>query len=143
MPPLFPIPPSLVPPASDARTLFEQGKYPEAADLCREHLAALDQQIPARSHTLPQQAEPGSALYQYYALTLILADALAELGEWKGAKEALGKYRVRFPRDPWGFEAGAQVTRRDPAVKDKAAVQRAIELLEGEARRLAGKGKAV
>ena len=59
-------------------------------------------------------------------------DAYAALEEWKPAKEVLGKYRVRFPRDPWGFSAGAEVTRRDPNVKDPGAVQRAVELLQDE-----------
>ena len=107
--------------------------------MCDKELAALEKQIPARNTKLPQHAEPGSAMYQYYALTVIQVNALAELQEWKAAKETLGKYRVRFPQDPWGFKAGAEVTRRDTAVKDKAAVQRAIELLEGEAERLASK----
>ena len=66
---------------------------------------------------------------------------LAEQGDWKAAKEALGKFRVRFPRDPWGFSAGAEATRRDPQVHDPAAVQRAIELLEGEAERLNNQSK--
>ena len=66
-------------------------------------------------------------------------DALAQAQNWKAAKEVLGKYRVHFPRDPWGFRAGAEVTRLDSQVKDKAAVERAIELLEGEATRLESK----
>lgn len=133
---IFSFPPSLVPPASDAQPLFEQGRFQEAVEFCRAQLAALDAQIPARSPKPPQSSAPTSPLYQYYALTLIMVNALAELKQWKLAKEVLGKYRVRFPRDPWGFEAGAEVTRRDPEVKDRAAVQRAVELLEGEAQRL-------
>lgn len=136
MPPLFSIPPSLVPPASDAQQLFEQGRFQEAVDFSLDRLAALDKQIPARSNKPPQSSEPASAVYQYYALTLIMANARAELKQWKQGKEVLGQYRVRFPRDPWGFEAGAEVTRRDPEVKDKAAVERAAELLDSEAQRL-------
>ena len=138
MKPLFPIPASLVPPASDAQKLFDAEEFDATIALCQRELAALEKQIPARNVKPPQPAEPGSAVFQYYALTVILTNALAARAEWKAAKEALGKYRVRFPKDPWGFEAGAEVTRRDPAVKDQAAVQRAIELLEGEARRLRG-----
>jgi hypothetical protein len=138
MKPLFPIPPALAVPAADAHQLLDAGKPYDAIALCQKELAALEKQIPARSggSKPPQTAEPGSGVYQYYALTLILVNALAQVEEWKAAKEALGKYRVHFPRDPWGFEAGAEVTRRDPQVKDKAAVQRAVELLEGEAARL-------
>ena len=138
MKPLFPIPSTLVPPASDAQKLLDAEKLDETIAFCQRELAALDKQIPSRSTKPPQQAESGSAVFQYYAQTVILTDALAAMEEWKAAKEALGKYRVRFPKDPWGFEAGAEVTRRDPAVKDRAAVQRAIELLEGEAQRLRG-----
>ncbi len=133
---LFASLPNLVAPASDAQKLFDAQKFHETISLCEKELAALDKQIPARNTKSLREAEPSSAVFQYYALTLILVNALAELQEWKAAKEALGKYRVRFPRDAWGFEAGAEVTRRDPQVKDKAAVQRAIELLEGEAQRL-------
>lgn len=138
MKPLFPIPTNLVPPASDAQTLFDAQKFEDVIVLCTKQLAALEKQFPARSAKPPQQAEPASAVFQYYACTLILTDAFAATENWKDAKQALGKYRVHFPRDPWGFEAGAEVTRRDPDVKDPAAVQRAIELLEGEARRLRG-----
>ena len=137
--PLFPVPTPLEPPADDAQRLFDAARYQEAIALCQQELKASDKQFPPRNTTLPQQAAPSSALFQYYALTLVLVNALAQVQEWKAAKEALGKYRVRFPRDPWGFEAGAEVTRRDPQVKDKAAVQRAIELLEGEAARLRDK----
>jgi hypothetical protein len=138
MKPLFDLPPALVAPASDAQKLFDAQKFYETIALCEKELAALEKQIPARSLHAPQTAEPGSAVFQYYALTVILVNAFAARHEWKAAKEALGKYRVHFPKDAWGFEAGAEITRRDTVVKDKAAVQRAIELLEGEARRLRG-----
>lgn len=138
MKPLFPIPTPLVPPASDAQKLYDAQDYDGTIARCQAQLTALEKQFPARNSQPPLQAEPGSAVFQYHALTVILADAFAGTGNWKAAKEALGKYRVRFPRDPWGFEAGAEVTRRDADVKDPAAVQRAIELLEGEARRLRG-----
>jgi hypothetical protein len=138
MKPLFDIPPTLGAPASDAQKLFDAQKFHEAIALCEKELAALEKQIPARSPHAPQTAEPGSAVFQYYALTVILVNAFAALHEWKAAKEALGKYRAHFPKDAWGFEAGAEVTRRDTVVKDKAAIARAIELLEGEARRLRG-----
>lgn len=135
MNPLFPPPSNLLPPASDAQKLFDAQKYPDTISFTQENLAALEKQLPARaSHA--HDAAAGSVAFQYYALTLILVNALAQLEEWKPAKEVLGKYRVRFPRDPWGFRAGAEVTRRDPNVNDQAAVQRAAELLEGEAARL-------
>lgn len=137
--PLFAIPNSMQDAAANAQQLFAAQKFHETAALCEKELAALEKQIPARNTKSPQQADSGSAVFQYYALTLILVNALAELGEWKAAKQVLGKYRVHFPRDPWGFRAGAEVTRRDTQVKDKAAVQRAIELLEGEAARLESK----
>lgn len=136
MKPPFPLPAALVPPASVAQKLFAAREFHETISFCEKELAALEKQIPARNTKPPQQAHADSAVFQYYALTLILVNALAELQEWKAAKEALGKYRVRFPRDAWGFRAGAEVTRRDTQVKDKAAVARAIELLEGEAERL-------
>lgn len=141
MPPLFPIPSPLQSPALDAGKLFDAQKFHETIAWCEKELAALDKQLPdARSGRVrsPREMDATSASFQYYALTLLLVDAFAEMEEWKPAKEALGKYRVRFPRDPWGFSAGAEVTRRDPHVKDKAAVQRAVELLEGEAERLRG-----
>lgn len=136
---LFPILTSLQDTALDAQKLYDAQKFHETISACQQALAALEKQIPARSNTPPQTLEPGSAVFQYYALTLILVNAFAALQEWKGAKEALGKYRVHFPRDPWGFTAGAQVTRLDPHVHDKAAVERAIELLETEAQRLESK----
>ena len=134
--PLFAIPNVLQGAALHAQKLLDAEKFYETISFCETELAALDKQIPSRSTKSPRAAEPNSAPFQYYALTSILVDAFAELQEWKAAKEALGKYRVRFSRDPWGFYAGAEVTRRDPQVKDQAAVQRAIELLEGEAQRL-------
>src|SRR5581483_4455965 len=136
---LFPVPAQAVGAAANALALFQTGKHPEAIALCQKELAALEKQIPARSNKPPQEAEPGSVVFQYYALTNILVNALAARQEWKAAKQVLGKYRVHFPRDPWGFETGAEVTRRVPNVRDQAAVQRAIELLEGEAQRLRAK----
>ncbi len=142
MKPLFETPAKLVSPALDAQKLFDAQKFHETVAFCEKELVSLETQIPAtrsvRDKSL-RDAEPSSAPFQYYALTLILVNALAALQEWKAAKQALGKYRVHFPRDPWGFRAGAEVTRRDPQVKDKAAIQRAIELLEGEAERLEDK----
>lgn len=130
------IPNSLQGAAAEANQLFQSKKYHETVTYAQQQLAALEKKIPARYTLVPRDAEPNSPVYQYYALTVILVNALAELDEWKPAKEALGKYRVHFARDPWGFRAGAEVTRRDPQVKDKAAVQRAVELLDGEATRL-------
>lgn len=141
MPPLFPIPTSLILPAADAQRLYEQGKLAETVELCRKELTRLEKEIPAKSTKPAHDADPASSAYQYFALTLILTDALTAQEDWKAAKEALGKFRVRFPRDPWGFSAGAEVTRRDPQVHDPAAVQRAIELLEGEANRLNNQSK--
>jgi hypothetical protein len=135
----FSLPAPLIAPAADAQKLFDARDYQAAVALCRQELDARDKQIPARNSKPPRAAEPGSAIFQYHALTLILVNALAALKEWKAAKEALGRYRVRFPLDPWGFEAGAEVTRRDTQVKDAAAVQRAAELLDGEAARLRAK----
>jgi hypothetical protein len=135
MKPLFPPPPALTAPASDAAKLLDAGKVQEAIALCQKELAALEKSRPT-SRKLSPSADPASSEYPYYALTLVLVNALAQAEEWKAAKEALGKYRVRYPKDPWGFDAGAEVTRRDPQVRDKAAVQRAVELLEGEAQRL-------
>ncbi|MDL1899064.1 hypothetical protein FBQ82_22720, partial [Anaerolineae bacterium CFX7] len=105
MKPLFPLPAALVPPASDAAKLFDAGKYDETIAACHAQLDALEKQFPARNLQTPQTAEAGSAIFQYYALTALLVNALAAQAEWKAAKQALGKYRVRFPRDPWGFEA--------------------------------------
>ncbi len=136
MTPLYAIPAALVPPASNARLLYEQNRVEETVAFCLKELALLETQIPAKSVKLPQQDNPTSAPYQYFVLTCILVDALAELGRWKAAKEAMGRYRMHFPRDPWGFSAGAEVTRRDPKVKDREAVRRAAELLEMEANRL-------
>lgn len=134
--PLEKIPSGLHGAAADANELFQAKKFHETVTHAQQHLSALDKKIPLRYAKIPREAESDSPVFQFYALTVILVDALAELEEWKTAKEALGKYRVHFARDPWGFRAGAEVTRRDPNVKDKAAVQRAVELLEGEAERL-------
>ncbi len=142
MPPLFPIPDNLHPPASNAQLLFDQNRFEETVAFCQKELPLLEKQIPAKSVKLPQQDEPRSGSYQYFALTLILVDALARLGRWKAAKEILGKYRVHFPRDAWGYAAGAVVTRGDPDVKDRAAVERAAGLLQQEALRLDGKDKS-
>jgi hypothetical protein len=139
MPTLFAIAPSLVPPASNAQLLYDQHRFAETVAFCQKELGLLETQAPAKSVKLPQQDEPASATYQYFGLTCVLVNALAELGRWKVAKEVMGRYRVHFPRDPWGFSAGAEVTRRDPEVKDSAAVQRAAELLETEAQRLVAK----
>jgi len=135
---LFAIPSHLVGAAADAAKLYLSGKVQDAIAFCDQELAALEKQIPPRSNKPPQTADPASAVYQYHALTLILVNALAQIEEWKAAKAALGRYRVHFPRDPWGFRAGAEITRRDPVVKDKAAVARAAQLLEDEAKRLQG-----
>jgi hypothetical protein len=137
--PLFELPSSVTGPAADALALFVAGNYADAVATSQRELAALEQELPSRYNKIPGAAEANSAPYRYYALTLVLVNALAELQEWKAAKQALGKYRVHFPRDPWGFRAGAEVTRRDPEVKDAAAVGRAVELLEGEAERLEAK----
>ncbi len=134
--PLYAIPASLVPPASNASLLYRQNRVAETVAFCQKELALLETQIPAKSVKLPQQDDPASAPYQYFVLTRILVNALAELERWKAAKEVMGRYRVHFPRDPWGFSAGADVTRRDPEVKDRSAVRRAAELLEREAKRL-------
>lgn len=136
---LYPSPKHLTGKAADAQKLFATQQFHETISLGERELRALDKKIPARSNKPPQQAAADSDVFQYYALVLILVNAYAELEEWKAAKEVLGKYRVRFPRDPWGFTAGAVVTRRDPRIKDKAAVERAAELLEGEAARLESK----
>src|SRR5262249_4906529 len=136
MPTLFPIPDILQPPASDVKKLLDAKRYQETVESAERALDALDKKFPMRNLQPPQTQDPASPQYQYYTLTVLLVNAFAAVKEWKAAKEALGKYRVRFPRDPWGFRAGAEVTRRDPAVKDQAAVDRAVELLEGEADRL-------
>jgi len=133
---LTPLPSNLTGVAAYAAAQYKARKYQETIALCDKELTALAKQIPPKTNKPPQSAEPASGVYQYYALTNILVNALAAVEDWKMAKEALGKYRVRFPRDPWGFEVGAVVTRRDPQVRDKAAVERAAELLDGEAQRL-------
>ena len=136
MPILFAIPNSLLPPASNARMLYEASRFEETVAFCQKELERLEKQVPEKSVALPQQGQPPSELFQYFGLTCILVNALAELGRWKAAKEVLGKYRTHFPRDSWGFAAGAEITRRDPLVKDREAVQRAAELLEAEGKRL-------
>jgi tetratricopeptide (TPR) repeat protein len=141
MPPLFAPPASLAPPAANAELLYNQDRFEEAVAFCQKELALCAREIPAKSVKRPAEDAPRSPAFQFYALTLILVDALAELERWKAAKEALGKYRAHFPRDPWGFTAGAVIQRRDTAVHDPAAVQRAIELLENEAKRLETRAK--
>ncbi len=138
---LFMIPPTPAPPASNARLLYDQKRLEEAVAFCQKELPLIEKQIPAKSQKLPEQDETSAASYQYFALMRILVDSLAQLGRWKTAKEALGRYRMHFPRDPWGFAAGAEITRLDPQVQDRAAVQHAAELLDTEARRLGGKPK--
>ncbi len=133
---LFMIPPTPAPPASNARLLYDQNRLEETVAFCQKELPLLEKQIPAKSQKLPEQEENASASYQYSAVTRILVDSLAQLGRWKSAKEALGRYRMHFPRDPWGYTAGAEITRRDPQVQDRAAVQQAAALLEAEAKRL-------
>jgi hypothetical protein len=139
MPTLFPIPSSLLPPASNARLLYDAGRLLETVAFCQKELAHLEKQIPAKSVVLPQRDRPGSGSFQYFGLTCILVNALAGMERWKSAKEVLGRYRMHFPRDPWGFTTGAEITRRDPQVRDRAAVLRAAELLETEGRRLKAK----
>ncbi len=134
-----PIPPTPFPPASNARLLYDQNRLEETVAFCQKELPLLEKEIPAKSQKLPAQDDPSATTYQYYALTSLLADVLMQLGRWKPAKEALGRYRVHFPRDPWGYTLGAELTRRDPEVKDREAVARAAELLEAEAKRLTGK----
>ncbi len=136
MPSLFPIPTPLDPSATVANRFYTAGRFQETIGACEEQLETLEPKLLMRSNKSPSKAEAGSDLARYYALTVLLVNALAGAKEWKMAKEVLGKYRVRFPHDAWGFRAGAEVTRRDPAVKDKAAVERAAELLQGEAERL-------
>ncbi|RIK14846.1 MAG: hypothetical protein DCC52_19270 [Chloroflexi bacterium] len=83
MKPLFPLPAALVPPASDAAKLFDAGKYDETIAACHAQLDALEKQFPARNLQTPQTAEAGSAIFQYYALTALLVNALAAQAEWK------------------------------------------------------------
>jgi hypothetical protein len=121
--------------------LYDQKRLEETVAFCQKELPLLEKQIPAKSQKLPGQNDSSAASYQYFALMRILVDSLVQLGRWKTAKEALGRYRMHFPRDPWGFAAGAEVTRLDPQVQDRAAVLHAADLLEAEARRLEGKPK--
>jgi hypothetical protein len=139
MPALFAIPFALVPPASNARLLYDASRFEETVAFCQKELAYLGKQIPAKSVKRPEQYEAASNSFQYFGLSCILVNALAELGRWKMAKEVSGRYRMHFPRDPWGFTAGAEITRRDPDVRDQAAVRRAAELLEAEGKRLEAK----
>jgi hypothetical protein len=138
---LFTLPPTPLPPASNARLLYDQHRLEETVAFCQKELPLLEKQIPAKSQKLPKQDTPASPLYQYYALTSILVDTLAQLGRWKTAKEALGRYRMHFPRDPWGYALGAEITRRDVEIQDRRAVAEAADLLEAEAKRLEMKGK--
>ena len=57
MKPLFEIPTTLVPPASDAQKLFDAEKFDDAIALCQAELAAREHQFPARNLKLPQEAE--------------------------------------------------------------------------------------
>lgn len=136
MPPLFPTPELGLPPASNAMLLFKADRFEETVAFCEKELAHLEKEIPARSVGLPQLEQASSAPYQYFGLTAILVNALAELARWKNAKEVLGRYRTHYPRDPWGYFAGAEVTRRDPRIRDREAVQRAAEMLEADGKRL-------
>ncbi len=138
---LFTLPNTMVPPASNARLLYDQARLEETVAFCQKELPLIEKEMPAKSQKRPQEEDPASGPYQYFALTAVLVDSLAQLGRWKTAKEALGRYRAHFPRDPWGYTVGAMVTRRDPEVKDREAVREAAEMLEAEAMRLEGKGK--
>ncbi len=142
MPNLITLPITAVPPASNARLLYEQGRLEETVAFCQKELPVIEKEMPAKSTKRPSDEEPSSPSYQYYALTAILVDALAQLERWKTAKEAMGRYRAHFARDPWGYTVGAEVTRRDPQVKDRSAVEEAAETLEAEAQRLEGKPEA-
>ncbi len=136
MPPVLTLPATPTPPASNARLLYNQQRLEETVAFCQKELPLIEKEIPNRSQKVPGQEAPSAPTYQYFALIAILADALAQLGRWKAAKETLGRYRMRFPRDPWGYEAGATITRRDPEARDRQAVAEAADLLEEEARRL-------
>lgn len=139
MPPPCAVPASLVPPASNARLLYEQARFEGTVAFCQKELALLEKRIPAKTSKRPGSDDPESGAYQYFCLACILVNALAELERWKAAKEVLGKYRTHFPTDPWGFAVGAEVTRRDPVARDRPAVDRAAALLEAEGVRLAAK----
>jgi hypothetical protein len=139
MPVPFAIPTELVPPASNARLLYDARRFEETVAFCQKELASLESEIPAKSLKRPDGYDSASGPFQYFGLTCILVNALAELGRWKAAKESLGRYRVHFPRDPWGFAAGAEITRLDPQVRDHSSVKRAAELLEEEGKRLEAK----
>jgi hypothetical protein len=133
------IPADLMPPASNARLLYDAHRFEETVAFCQKEIGSLEKEIPARAVKRPVHGDPAAPQYQYFGLTCVLVNALAELGRWKAAKEALGRYRMHFPRDPWGFTVGAKITRLDPDVKDHTAVARAAELLETEGRRLEAK----
>lgn len=130
------IPDPLVPPAFNARILYDANRFEEAVAFCQKESSLLEKQLPAKSVKLPRQDLPDSVPFQYFALACILVNSLIELGRWKSAKEVLGRYRTHFPRDPWGFAIGAVTTRADPEVQDRAAVQRAADLLQMESERL-------
>jgi hypothetical protein len=132
--PFFPMPVSHATNVTHAAELFETGKPDETIAYARTAVEQVEKTVALKLKKPDGIADSPSE--QFRDLTLILANALVTLARWSDAKEALGRYRVRFPQDGWGFAAGAQVTRADPQVKDQAAVQRAIELLEGEAKRL-------
>ncbi len=142
MPPVLTVPLTPAPPASNARLLYNQQRLEETVAFCQKELPLIEKEVPNRSQKVPQNEDALSPTYQYFALTAILVDSLAQLGRWKAAKETLGRYRMRFPRDPWGYEAGAEVTRLDPEVKDREAVEEAAELLEEEARRIQSRSVA-
>ena len=132
--PFFQMPASRATNVSRAVKLFEARKLDETVTYTRTALEQVEKTVALKLKKPDGIADSPSE--QFRDLTLILTNALVSLARWSDAKEVLGRYRVRFPQDAWGFAAGAQVTRHDPQVKDQAAVQRAIELLEGEAKRL-------
>lgn len=116
--------------------LYDQNRLEETVAFCLKELPLISRDLPQKSQKRPENEEPSSPAFQYLALTAILTDALAQLGRWKAAKEALGRYRTRFPKDPWGFTAGAEITAQDPDFNDREAVDRAVEMLRAEAERL-------
>ena len=138
--PLFPIPATLDPALEPARRAFDARRMDEAERVAREAISQSEYQIPP--NLKKPEGDATASAQRYHAATTILVDVLAAQERWKEAKEVLGHYRVRFPRDPWGFRAGAEVTRRDQQVRDREAVQRAIVLLEGEAQRLEDQDKS-
>ncbi|HEY6042732.1 MAG TPA: hypothetical protein VIX58_11425 [Anaerolineae bacterium] len=130
----FPVPVTQAANVTRAVELFEARKLDETVTYTRTELERVEKTVALKLKKPDGIADSPSE--QFRDLTLLLTNALVALARWSDAKEVLGRYRVRFPQDAWGFAAGAQVTRADPRVKDQAAVQRAIELLEGEAKRL-------